>query len=93
MLTTDTDGGRHSYRMAKAALNQQTASLGAEFREGGVNVALVAVHPGRVPTRMSGGNGTVDLTESAYGMVKIVEALSLETSGQFLNYDGTVLPW
>ncbi|KAH8768357.1 hypothetical protein F5883DRAFT_604113 [Diaporthe sp. PMI_573] len=90
---TNTDGGRHSYRMAKAALNQQTASLGAELREGGVNVALVAVHPGRVPTRMSGGNGTVDLKESASGMVRIVEALNLESSGQFLNYDGTVLPW
>lgn len=32
----DSDGGRLSYRMAKAALNQQTASLSADFRAQGM---------------------------------------------------------
>lgn len=89
----NSDGGRLSYRMAKVALNQQTASLAADFRAQGINVALVAVHPGRVPTRMSGGNGSVDLAESARGMVKIVEDLSIENSGRFLYYTGEQLPW
>ncbi|KAI1131860.1 hypothetical protein F5Y10DRAFT_36334 [Nemania abortiva] len=89
----NTDGGRLSYRMAKAALNQQTASLAADFNEKGINVALVAVHPGRVPTRMSGGNGNDDLVESARGMVKIVEDLNVQTSGRYLKYDGSALLW
>jgi NAD(P)-dependent dehydrogenase (short-subunit alcohol dehydrogenase family) len=72
--------------MAKPALNRQTASLAADFKAQGINVALIAVHPGRVPTRMSGSNGSVDLGESAKGMVKIVEELNLENSGRFLCY-------
>ena len=79
--------------MAKTALNQQTASLAADFREKGINVVLVAVHPGRVPTRMSGGNGTDDLNESARGMIKIVEDLDVKSSGRYLKYDGSLLPW
>ncbi|KAK3373175.1 hypothetical protein B0T24DRAFT_622292 [Lasiosphaeria ovina] len=52
----DSDGGRIGYCMAKAALNQQTASLAADFTSQRI-MALVAVHPGRVPTRMSRGTG------------------------------------
>ncbi|KAJ8132596.1 hypothetical protein O1611_g1027 [Lasiodiplodia mahajangana] len=88
-----TDGGRLSYRMAKAALNQQTASLAADFKEKGINVALVAVHPGRVPTRMSGGSGTDDLVKSVRCMVKIAKDLDMQTSGRYLKYDGSELPW
>ncbi|KAH7127629.1 hypothetical protein EDB81DRAFT_889421 [Dactylonectria macrodidyma] len=90
---TSSYGGRLSYRMAKVALNQQTASLVADFRAQGINVALAAVHPGRVPTRMSGGNESVDLAESTEGMVKIVEDLTVENSGRFLYYTGEQLPW
>lgn len=89
----NTDGGRLGYRMAKVTLNQQTASLAADFRADGINVALVAVYPGRVPTRMSGGRGTVDLAESADGMVKIVGDLDMEGSGKFVSYTGESMPW
>ncbi|KAK0739063.1 hypothetical protein B0T21DRAFT_136219 [Apiosordaria backusii] len=88
-----TDGGRLSYRMAKTSLNQQTASLAADFRADKINVALVAVHPGRVPTRMSGGNGSVDLAESADGMVKIVNELDVGSSGRYLYYTGEPMSW
>lgn len=90
---SNTDGGRISYRMAKTALNQQTASLAADFKAQGINVALVAVHPGRVPTRMSGGSGSVELGESAKGMIKIVEELNMENSGRYLHYTGTPIEW
>lgn len=92
-LWADTDGGRISYRMAKASLNMQTASLAADFKAQGLNVAVVAVHPGRVPTRMSGGNGNVDLDESANSMVKILTDLTLETSGKFMDYAGREMAW
>jgi NAD(P)-dependent dehydrogenase (short-subunit alcohol dehydrogenase family) len=88
-----TDGGRISYRMAKAALNQQTASLAADFVAEGINVALVAIHPGDVPTRMSGGAGNVKLSDSARGIVQIAKKLRMETSGEFLDYRGESLDW
>ncbi|KAF2828846.1 hypothetical protein CC86DRAFT_404726 [Ophiobolus disseminans] len=65
----DSDGGRISYRMAKAALNMQTASLAADFIASKTNIAVVAVHPGRVPTELSGGHGDVGLVQFVEGMV------------------------
>jgi hypothetical protein len=76
--------------MAKAALNQQRACLAAEFRAEGIDFALMAVHPGRVPTRQGGGNGNVDLTKSAAGMVMIVNELALQSSGRFPDHTGAI---
>jgi len=45
------------------------------------------------PTRMSGGNGNVDLTESVDGMVKIVNELDMSRSGKFLYYTGADMAW
>ena len=42
---------------------------------------------------MSGGSGSIDLSESAEGMVKIVEELNMESSGRFLYYTGTPMEW
>lgn len=77
--------------MAKAALNMQTKSLAMDLR--GYNIALVAVHPGRVPTRMSGGNGQTDMKESSDGMMKILRELTLENSGQFKDWSGEDRSW
>ncbi|KAH3946480.1 hypothetical protein HBH98_055750 [Parastagonospora nodorum] len=89
----NTDGGRMSYRMAKASLNMQTASLAADFKASNTNIAIVAVHPGRVPTDLSGGKGDVDLVESVQGMVKIMEGMDMESSGRFLYYNGEEMSW
>lgn len=73
-----------SYRMAKASLNMQTASLAADFKATKTNIAIVAVHPGRVPTDLPGRKGDVDLVESVQGMVRIMEGMDMESSGRFL---------
>lgn len=36
---------------------------------------------------------TVTATQSVSGMIPLIEALTLETSGRFLNYDGNEIPW
>ena len=92
----DTGWGRISYRMAKTAVNQQTASLAAAFKAQGINVVLVALHPGRVQTRMSGGSGgsgSVNLSQSTKRMIKIVEGLNMETPGRYLDYPGMSMEW
>jgi len=79
--------------MAKASLNMQTASLAADFEANKTNIAIVAVHPGRVPTDLSGSKGDVDLVESVQGMVKIMEGMDMESSGRFLYYNGQKMSW
>ncbi|MGB1876612.1 MAG: SDR family oxidoreductase [Rhodospirillaceae bacterium] len=36
---------------------------------------------------------TITATQSVSGMIPLIDALSLETSGRFLNYDGKEIPW
>lgn len=79
--------------MAKAALNQQTATLAAEFRTQGIKVALAAVHPGKIPTRMSAGVGQVRLDQAARGILEVAEGLEMVSSGRFVDYNGLDLPW
>jgi NAD(P)-dependent dehydrogenase (short-subunit alcohol dehydrogenase family) len=79
--------------MAKASLNMQTASLAADFKANKTNISIVAVHPGRVPTDLSGGKGDVDLVESVKGMVKIIEGMDMGSSRRFLYYNGEEMSW
>ena len=42
---------------------------------------------------MGGPNGLIDTKTSVQGMVSVIDNLTDEQSGQFLNYDGQVIPW
>jgi len=35
----------------------------------------------------------LEVEESAVGVVKVAEAVTLEKTAEFWNYDGTTLPW
>jgi hypothetical protein len=51
------------------------------------------VHPGWVRTDMGGPNGLIDTKTSVTGLISVIEALDLQSSGGFFNYDGNVIPW
>jgi NAD(P)-dependent dehydrogenase (short-subunit alcohol dehydrogenase family) len=84
-------GGAYGYRMSKAALNAAGVSLARDLaaRE----IAVVILHPGFVRTDMTGGNGMLDPSESAAGLIARIDELTLETSGRFLHMNGEALPW
>jgi hypothetical protein len=42
---------------------------------------------------MTGGRGVLDAAESAAGLLRRIDELTLETTGRFLHADGTPLPW
>lgn len=88
-MTLENDRGRClSYRMAKAALNQQTVTIAHELRAADSKVIMLALDPGDVPTRLSRGNGKTDIDESVRGLVKIIETATLADSGSFLKWTG-----
>jgi len=68
-----------------------TKSLSVDLKPDGI--IAVAVHPGWVQTEMGGPNALISTTTSVAGLLKTMNGLNEETSGSFLNYDGTVIPW
>jgi NAD(P)-dependent dehydrogenase (short-subunit alcohol dehydrogenase family) len=84
-------GGYYGYRMSKAALNAAGVSLAVDLKPRGIAVAIL--HPGAVRTGMTGGQGMIDADESVRGLLRRIDALTLDTSGRFLHQDGSALPW
>jgi len=84
-------GGSYIYRSSKTALNSAVKSLAIDLASEGFIAGVL--HPGWVLTDMGGPNALIDTKTSVAGMMKVIEGLSSERSGNFYNYDGSVIPW
>ena len=80
-----------SYGMSKAALNMGVKKLSSELKRRGI--AILALHPGWVQTDMGGAGAPLKPPESISGMLEVIDHLSLDATGSFLNYAGERLPW
>jgi NAD(P)-dependent dehydrogenase (short-subunit alcohol dehydrogenase family) len=90
-IEDNTSGGYYGYRLSKAAVNMIGKSLAVDLKPRGVAVALL--HPGYVKTKMTSFNGEITPDVSAQGLIKVMDALTLETSGGFWHTNGQRLPW
>ena len=93
-------GGWTSYRCSKAALNMAIKNISIEWSRIKPNVCVAALHPGTTDTQLSkpfqaavpAGKLFSPLQTAGY-LVDVIEHLNPDDSGQFLAYDGSVLPW
>ncbi|AXB32007.1 SDR family NAD(P)-dependent oxidoreductase [Vibrio campbellii] len=90
-MKENTSGGGYIYRSSKAALNSVVKSLSNDLTSEGFSV--LALHPGWVRTAMGGPNALIEPQTSAAGLAKVIAQSTQKNSGQFINYDGTQLPW
>jgi NAD(P)-dependent dehydrogenase (short-subunit alcohol dehydrogenase family) len=90
-IEDNTSGGMYGYRASKCALNMLATSLALDLARDQVSIGIF--HPGFVRTEMTRGNGNVEASEAAADLVKRLDGLSLESSGQFLHANGETLPW
>jgi NAD(P)-dependent dehydrogenase (short-subunit alcohol dehydrogenase family) len=90
-LTGKTGGGDYSYAASKTALNMFTRVLAGNLR--GEGVTAVMIGPGWVKTDMGGPNADLEPSESARGLLAVIDRLTLSDSGRFLRYDGSEAPW
>jgi NAD(P)-dependent dehydrogenase (short-subunit alcohol dehydrogenase family) len=91
MVVSATMGRDVGYGASKAALNMITVKLAWRLRDDGV--IAVAIHPGYLRTAMSGPGADLDPRDAAAQIVDLVDALTMEHSGTFLQWDGSVHPW
>ena len=90
-LERKTNGGDYSYCSSKAALNMLTRALAADVRQQGITV--VVVHPGWVQTDMGGSGASLTPSQSATGLVNLIEKLRISDTGGFFTWDGRIHPW
>lgn len=89
--TTSLKASSMVYCASKAALNKFAQCLAAELQPRGVTV--VAVHPGWARTDMGGPEAPLAPSRSVEGIIAIVDALTIEDTGSFLDYRGRVEAW
>ncbi|MEL6203888.1 MAG: SDR family NAD(P)-dependent oxidoreductase [Pseudomonadota bacterium] len=90
-------GGWHSYRAAKAALNQLIHGAAIELARTHKQACLVTLHPGTVATpftaRYAGRHPTVPPEVAAANLLAVIDGLTPAQSGRFLDYAGREVPW
>jgi NAD(P)-dependent dehydrogenase (short-subunit alcohol dehydrogenase family) len=84
-------GEAYEYRASKAALNMLTRSLAIDMREEGFT--CVVLHPGWVATDMGGSEAPLQAPDSVRGMIEVLDRLTINDSGAFLDYTGKRVPW
>ncbi len=91
-ISDNTSGGAYGYRMSKAALNIASKSIAVNYR--GERIISVVLNPGWVQTEMGGSGAPTPVSESVTGLLRVIDGLTLERSGLFLDYrQGDVIPW
>ena len=90
-IADNSSGGSYMYRSSKTAVNQVVKSLSIDLAERGISV--ISLHPGWVQTEMGGPNAEISTDQSVSGLKSILQSAGPAQSGQFIEYDGSGIPW
>ena len=88
---TGRTGSLGDYGDSKAALNDEFRQRAPDW--GSTGAIAVVIHPGWVKTEMGGQGASITVTESAEGIMAVMDALTADDHGKFLTWDGRVHPW
>lgn len=80
-----------SYGTSKVALNYAMKSLSLALQN--ERFVVVSLNPGWVRTDMGSQDADLEPRESATRLIKIIEALTPEQTGQFLRHTGETIAW
>jgi len=80
-----------SYTTSKAALNMITLKESQVLHAFGVTV--ISLHPGWVRSDMGGPTATLDPDVAAASIADLVDGLTLDNTGSFFQWDGSIHPW
>jgi len=86
--------GFYYYAASKIALNMFMKRSAWDLRKDGIIVVMF--HPGFVRTEKlkdAEFEGMIELDESVPGMMRVIDNLTMEDTGTFLNHTGETQPW
>jgi len=90
-------GGWYSYRASKAAVNQVVHTAAIELARTHSQACLCLLHPGTVATEFTkkyqSRHSTITPEQCAESLMKILDNLDSENSGQFYDWKGNQVPW
>lgn len=91
-------GGWYGYRAAKAALNQLMHTAAIELMRTRPEAICVTLHPGSVATTLSApfaspSHAAASPGEAADRLLAVLDGLTPEQTGHFLDHTGVPLPW
>ena len=85
-------GGHYGYVGSKNLLNVLNKSMALEIMSDGI--ISVNVNPGWVQTDMGGSKAQFTVEQAVKSLIdNVVNKITLEDTGKFLNYDGFEYPW
>ena len=84
-------GGAYAYRASKAAALNLGRNLAQDLAPEGIAVGIY--HPGWVRTDMGGGEADIDVAEARDGLMTRFDALSLDSTGCYEDYQGEAIPF
>lgn len=87
----NTSGSHYVYRSTKAAVNAAWVSMARDLEPEGFT--CVALCPGWVRTDMGGPSAALSIEESTTGLFNVLNNLTPEQNGQFINRTGAIVPW
>lgn len=82
------------YRSSKTAVNMLMKNLALQLKRKGVSVGMV--NPGMTDTDLMAGLPKKLLRPTSLAvsdMMRNIDELTVETTGSFYQYDGTIIPW
>ena len=80
-----------AYRASKVAVHKVGQCLATDLEP--LDIAVAVIHPGWVRTEMGGPGADISVAESAHGIKRVIDALTVRTTGRFWNYDGSTIAW
>jgi len=86
-LATD----RVAYRTSKAAVNRLMFAAATDLKPD--NIIIATMHPGWVTTDMGGPNADITPPVSAAGIIKVIDGLTIDNTGDFFQWDGSQIKW
>jgi len=81
----------YAYRVSKSAVNQVNRCLSIDLEPFGFT--CVVMSPGWVKTQMGGAGASLTPQASVTALRKLITGLDPSRTGQFIEVDGTILPW
>jgi len=89
-LAAKGSGCSYSYRISKAAQNMLTLCLADDLED--LNIRVVAIHPGRLLTKMASTDAHMTPSASAKRLLSLVESKQLKTR-DYISLETGELPW